>query len=94
LGKTTFIYNLVSGFKVQNPGRAHMEGATTMVQFKTDPNGLRTVLAPLEMPESNERVQISVQVGGRRHGRADVCAESWHMCRQLPLGARTCYSLW
>lgn len=77
MGKTTFIYNLVSGFKVQNPGRAHMEGATTMVQFKTDPNGLRTVLAPLEMPESNERVQISVQVcvggGGRaEHGRADV----------------------
>lgn len=76
MGKSTFIYNLVSGFKVQNPGRAHMQGATTMVQFKTDPNGLRTVLAPLDMPESNERVQISVQVrvcvfeGGRERRRA------------------------
>lgn len=62
LGKSTFVYNLVSGFKVLHPGRAHVEEATTMRQFKEDPSSLRTVLAPLDMPESNNRLIITIQV--------------------------------
>ena len=63
LGKTTFVYNLVSGFKVLQPGRAHLSETTTMTQFKSDPNSLRTVLAPLEMPDSGNRLIITIQVG-------------------------------
>lgn len=62
MGKSTFVYNLVSGFKVLHPGRAHVEEATTMRQFKEDPSSLRTVLAPLDMPESNNRLIITIQV--------------------------------
>lgn len=38
LGKTSFIYNLVSGFKVVHPGMAHLDNATTMRHFKADPS--------------------------------------------------------
>lgn len=62
LGKSTFIYNLLSGFKIVTPGRAHIEGPTTMKQFKSDPNSLRTVMEPMEHPDSNTRLHISIQV--------------------------------
>lgn len=67
--KTTFIYNLASGFKVVHPGMAHVDAATTMRQFKADPSSLRTVLEPLDMPECNTRLQISIQV---RSGHCSV----------------------
>jgi ABC-type thiamine transport system ATPase subunit len=62
VGKSTFIHNLVSGFKVTQPGSEDKEGATTMKQFKADPNSLLTVLAPLDATDSNQRLHITVQV--------------------------------
>jgi hypothetical protein len=35
-----------------------------MKQFKEDAAGLRTVLAPLEVPENNTRLQVTIQVSG------------------------------
>lgn len=65
VGKSTFIHNLVSGFKVAQPGSVNREGGTTMKQFKADPNSLLTVLAPLDAPDSNQRLHITVQVSHR-----------------------------
>lgn len=62
VGKSTFIHNLVSGFKVVQPGSVDKEGATTMQQFKANPNSLLTVLAPLDAPDTNQRLHITVQV--------------------------------
>jgi septin family protein len=62
LGKTTFINNLTSSFKVSNSNPVQDGSATTLSQFQADPDGLRTVLAPMDIPESSRRLMISVQV--------------------------------
>jgi ABC-type thiamine transport system ATPase subunit len=62
VGKSTFIHNLVSGFKVVQPGSVGREGATTMQQFKANRNSLLTMLAPLDAPDTNQRLHITVQV--------------------------------
>lgn len=61
LGKTTFINNLVSSFKVNNSIKVQDGSATTLSQFQADPDGLRTVLEAMDIPESSRRLMISIQ---------------------------------
>lgn len=63
LGKTTFIQNLTSSFRVVNGGRVQDGSCTTLSQFQADPDSLRTVLEPMDIPESSRRLMISIQVG-------------------------------
>jgi hypothetical protein len=62
LGKTTFINNLTSSFRVVNGGRVQDGSSTTLSQFQADPDSLRTVLEPMDIPESSRRLMISIQV--------------------------------
>lgn len=64
MGKTTFIRNLTSSFKVVNGGKVHDGSSTTLSQFQADPESLRTVLEPMDIPESSRRLMISIQVCG------------------------------
>ncbi|KAF6251737.1 Septin-domain-containing protein [Scenedesmus sp. NREL 46B-D3] len=61
LGKTTFIQNLTSSFKIVNGGGVQDGSCTTLSQFQADPDSLRTVLEPMEIPESSRRLMISIQ---------------------------------
>ncbi|KAF8067209.1 glpF [Scenedesmus sp. PABB004] len=61
LGKTTFIHNLTSSFKVLNGGRVADGSSTTLSQFAADPDSLKTVLEPMEIPESSRRLMITIQ---------------------------------
>jgi hypothetical protein len=62
LGKTTFIQNLTSSFRVVNGARVQDGSCTTLSQFQADPESLRTVLEPMDIPESSRRLMISIQV--------------------------------
>lgn len=62
LGKTTFISNLVSSFKVANVAKVQDGSATTLSQFQADPDSLRTVLESMDIPESSRKLMISIQV--------------------------------
>jgi septin family protein len=62
LGKTTFIQNLTSSFRVVNGARVQDGSCTTLSQFQADPDSLRTVLEPMDIPESSRRLMISIQV--------------------------------
>jgi hypothetical protein len=48
---------------VSNSNPVQDGSATTLSQFQADPDGLRTVLAPMDIPESSRRLMISIQVG-------------------------------
>ncbi|KAF6246111.1 Septin-domain-containing protein [Scenedesmus sp. NREL 46B-D3] len=61
LGKTTFIQNLTSSFRIVNGGGVQDGSCTTLSQFQADPDSLRTVLEPMEIPESSRRLMISIQ---------------------------------
>jgi septin family protein len=76
LGKTTFINNLVSSFKVVSAHKVQDGSATSLHQFTADPASLRTVLEPLDIPESSRRLLVTIQVRVRR------------LCAPLPV-ART-----
>lgn len=52
----------MSSFKVANANPVQDGSATTLSQFQADPDGLRTVLAPMDIPESSRKLMISVQV--------------------------------
>ena len=62
LGKTTFIKNLSSNYQVLDPN-VHDGSSTSLKQFHSDPYSLRTLLAPMEVPESSRRLILSIQVG-------------------------------
>jgi hypothetical protein len=61
LGKTTFISNITNSYKMQHAGRLD-GGATLLSHFMAEPDSLRTVLAPMAVPECSRRVRISIQV--------------------------------
>jgi len=52
----------VSSFKVNNSIKVQDGSATTLSQFQADPDGLRTVLEAMDIPESSRRLMISIQV--------------------------------
>jgi hypothetical protein len=62
LGKTSFINNLISSFAVTKHGKQNDGCATSMVRFQADPASLRTVLEPMDIPESSRRLIIALQV--------------------------------
>jgi hypothetical protein len=61
LGKTTFIKNLTGSYQVLD-ANVHDGSTTTLKQFHSDPYSLRTLLAPMEVPESSRRLILSIQV--------------------------------
>ena len=61
LGKTTFIKNLTANYGIHGEP-AHDGSSTSLKQFQSDPYALRTVLEPMDIPESSRRLMMSVQV--------------------------------
>jgi hypothetical protein len=61
LGKTTFIKNLTSNYEIHGEP-AHDGSSTSLKQFQSDPYALRTVLEPMDIPESSRRLMMSLQV--------------------------------
>lgn len=62
LGKTTFIENLTSSFKLAIAGPPNDGAATSMQQFSSNPTSLRTVLEPMDISECSRRLYIAIQV--------------------------------
>jgi len=60
LGKTTFIKNLTANYDIHGEP-AHDGSSTSLKQFQSDPYALRTVLEPMDIPESSRRLMMSVQ---------------------------------
>lgn len=61
LGKTTFIENMTRSYNVVS-GSVEKVSSTPLALFESDPSSLRTVLAPMTVPESSRRLLISIQV--------------------------------
>jgi hypothetical protein len=61
LGKTTFIKNLTQSYEVEGK-QAHDGSSTSLNDFQADPYCLRTVLQPMDIPESSRRLMVSIQV--------------------------------
>ncbi|KAF6263399.1 Septin-domain-containing protein [Scenedesmus sp. NREL 46B-D3] len=59
LGKTTFINNLVSSYVTT--GKTHDGSSTSLADFQSDPDRLKTVLEPMEVREAGRRLHVTVQ---------------------------------
>ncbi|WIA23027.1 hypothetical protein OEZ86_009942 [Tetradesmus obliquus] len=59
LGKTTFINNLVSSYTTT--GKTHDGSSTSLADFQSDPDRLKTVLEPMEVREAGRRLHVTVQ---------------------------------
>jgi hypothetical protein len=62
LGKTTFIKNLTSSFTVTKAPADSKDVFTNLSTFIEEAESLKTVLEPMEIPESSRRLLVSFQV--------------------------------
>lgn len=60
LGKTTFIHNLVNSYKTQK-AQPSDGSSTSLAQFQSDPDSLKTILDPMEVREAGRRLHVTVQ---------------------------------
>lgn len=86
MGKTTFISNLISNFKVANSACVRDGSSTTLSQLQADPDSLRTELEPMTVPECSRRVIISIQVRWPFAGRCITAAAGSTTAQQTKRG--------
>eukprot|EP00878_Enallax_costatus_P014348 GHUV01015008.1.p1 GENE.GHUV01015008.1~~GHUV01015008.1.p1 ORF type:complete len:461 (+),score=142.02 GHUV01015008.1:140-1522(+) len=60
LGKTTFIRNLVSSYKTQK-AQPSDGSSTSLAQFQSDPESLKTIVEPMEVREAGRRLHVTIQ---------------------------------